>query len=521
MRNNTPLISVIIPIANQAEPQHLKKTLDSIFTQSYQNFEVIVVIGNQANPALSKTLKQYPKIKIFKNDLGKAEARNYGAQRARGKHLLLHDADAVLVPSALKQALKLSLVNNNSPVSLQKRFEAKGNYGLLCRNFDLTLHRKSGTFTGSIFLEKTLFLKIGGYDPQFDPLDDWELQNKLGKINISIYPAKNPLMVTFETTNLLKIACQKYIRGRTFGLIKKFYPKDSKANFLAISKVYLKNIPLLLSSLHLLPGLFVIKLFNTIPFYFGMLFPKKPETNYYENSMVARIFEEKGRRTNYGEYKHFCETTALETLLPRRKGKVIEVGAGTGRITKFLVGKGFKVTATEPSEAMLKFYRKKRLLPKPVKASGENLPFENKSFSLGVAIRVLWHIRDKTKREQFLEEICRVCRETIILDITNKNRYANLFFRIPGYFVAFLFRINFPFEHIYLFNLAEFERMAEKQGFKITKKTPLEVTTPFWLNLLPKGVATSLFPLLYRLDLRSSALVPPGRFILKLERKPF
>jgi glycosyltransferase involved in cell wall biosynthesis len=56
---NNPLISIVIPTYNR--PKHLRKALDSIFQQTYQNFEILVV-GDKC-PSLENFVKSYEKAK--------------------------------------------------------------------------------------------------------------------------------------------------------------------------------------------------------------------------------------------------------------------------------------------------------------------------------------------------------------------------------------------------------------------------------------------------------------------------
>jgi len=517
--SHNPLISIIIPIANKAKPAQLKRTLDSIFSQIYKNFETLVVIGNKADRALFEVLKRYPQVKILKKDLGKAAAQNYAAACAKGKYLLMHDVDTLLLPTALKEILDFSIKHHNYPVAIPKRFEKRNNYWIACRNFDFALYDKLTKENDPRFFPRQLFLKLNGYDPRLDPLDDWSLFLKLRYKKIPIYTIKHPLYITIQDINLISIARAKYLRGQAFGIIKRLHPDILSKNFNSVLRLYFKNIPLLLSHFYFLPGLFIIKLFNTLPLLLGIYTANTASINFYEAKSVAEQFEKKTLATNYGRYKHFCEITALQKLLPRKKIKILEVGAGTGRITKFLIAKGFKVVPTEASEAMLWYYRKKRSLPRPIKTSGQRLPFKDKAFMASISIRVVWHILDKIIREQFLKEITRVTSQEIILDITNKRRYSPLVFRILGYLFSFVSRVPFSFRQTYLFDISEFEKLVKKQGFEISEKIPLEVTTPFWLNLLKKRRAEKIFPHLYRLDLRPPSFIPAGRLMLKLIRK--
>ena len=518
MRHN-PLISIIIPVANNADPVLFKKVIKSLFFQTYKNFEIIAVIGKEADHKLFRLLAKYPKIKIIEKTLGKEEAQNYGAKKAKGRYLLMHDVDTELLPTALERTVKYSIKNDDYPLWLPKRHEYSQNYWILCRNFDFALYDKSYHANDPIFFKRDLFLKLEGSDPRLAPLDEFSFFIKLRNNKIPVYSIKECLRITHTSTNFLTIARTKYLRGKAFGLINKLYPNRRHENFSAIYKLYLDNIPQLLSHFYLLPGLFIIKLFNTIPLYWGMFNYDTTKLNFYEAENIASRFEAKTTNSNYGYYKHFSEVTALKKFLPKKTTKILEVGAGTGRITQFLCGHGHSVTPVEPSAAMLMFYKQKRTLPIPIKASGENLPFQNKSFPLVVSIRVLWHILDEEKQKQFLSEICRVASDGVILDITNKKRYQNPILFIPSRMISFFFKSYFNLKQAYLFDIAGLKKIINKSGFEITQSIPLEVTTPFWLNLFSKKTTRRILPIIYKIDLKLSSLIPPGRFLLKLTRQ--
>jgi O-antigen biosynthesis protein len=79
---NNPLISIVIPTFNR--PEHLRKALDSIFEQTYQNFEILLV-GDKC-PVLDQFVKTYERAKdkrfkyynLLKNyGPGGAVPRNY------------------------------------------------------------------------------------------------------------------------------------------------------------------------------------------------------------------------------------------------------------------------------------------------------------------------------------------------------------------------------------------------------------------------------------------------------------
>jgi len=90
---NSPFFSVIIPLYNKEK--YIKSTLDSVFNQSFKNFEIIIVDDGSLDNSLA-VIKEYnsSKIKIFSQDnSGPSVARNLGIEKAIGNFTCFLDAD--------------------------------------------------------------------------------------------------------------------------------------------------------------------------------------------------------------------------------------------------------------------------------------------------------------------------------------------------------------------------------------------------------------------------------------------
>ena len=92
------MISIIIPIYNAGKT--LKKTLDSIKRQSYQNIEV-VLINDGSTDRTEEICKEYVekdhRFKYYYQDnKGVSEARNNGMRKASGKFITFIDADDIV-----------------------------------------------------------------------------------------------------------------------------------------------------------------------------------------------------------------------------------------------------------------------------------------------------------------------------------------------------------------------------------------------------------------------------------------
>ena len=104
----TPVVSVIIPAYNTAA--FIAETLDSVFLQTFQDFEVIVINdGSPDTDALERVLAPYqPRIiYIRQENRGLAGARNTGVRQARGKYLAFLDSDDCWLPGYLASQMKM------------------------------------------------------------------------------------------------------------------------------------------------------------------------------------------------------------------------------------------------------------------------------------------------------------------------------------------------------------------------------------------------------------------------------
>ena len=99
-------LSIIIPLYNKESC--IRKTLDSVLSQSYDNYEIVVVDDGSTDNSMNvvKSISDN-RIRLFrKGNGGPASARNYGVKMARGKWVLFLDADDVLVENMLDVVVK-------------------------------------------------------------------------------------------------------------------------------------------------------------------------------------------------------------------------------------------------------------------------------------------------------------------------------------------------------------------------------------------------------------------------------
>ena len=118
------LISVIIPFHNNE--QYLERCIDSVITQEYKYFEIILVDDGSTDNSLQLAQKyetQDERVKVIhQSNQGVSEARNTGIKNAHGKYIMFLDADDYFLP-ALSSVLANQITNDLIVLS----FEAGNN----------------------------------------------------------------------------------------------------------------------------------------------------------------------------------------------------------------------------------------------------------------------------------------------------------------------------------------------------------------------------------------------------------
>ena len=105
--DSAPLVSVIIPAYNIAP--YIGETLDSVFAQTFANYEVIVINdGSPDTDEFERVIEPYrERIRyISQKNGGASSARNAGLRAATGQLIAFLDGDDLWSPNYLEEQLK-------------------------------------------------------------------------------------------------------------------------------------------------------------------------------------------------------------------------------------------------------------------------------------------------------------------------------------------------------------------------------------------------------------------------------
>lgn len=130
------MISIIVPVYNTEK--YLKKCLDSLVNQTYENIEIIVV--NDGSPDDSDSIikeyeRKYPKLVkgYTKKNGGLSDARNYGIKKCKGDYVAFVDSDD-WVELNMFEVMHNYLINNNYDLVVCDTFMEYENYNTVLKS---------------------------------------------------------------------------------------------------------------------------------------------------------------------------------------------------------------------------------------------------------------------------------------------------------------------------------------------------------------------------------------------------
>jgi len=175
-----PAVSIVTPLFNPGP--ELEETAESVFRQSFQQWEWIIVDDGSTNPVSRARIEAQqardPRVRVLRHpeNRGLSAARNTAVSAARAAYVQQLDGDDLLEPTAVEKSLWC----------LESRPEfafAKG----YCVGFGAAHYLwRRGFHEGDAFLRENLvepaamirrdvYLAIGGHDERIrDGLEDWD-----------------------------------------------------------------------------------------------------------------------------------------------------------------------------------------------------------------------------------------------------------------------------------------------------------------------------------------------------------
>ena len=185
-----PLISVIIPVHNGG--RYLRAALESVFAQTYDPFEVIVVDDGSTDDS-GAIAQSFPDVRyIHQSNQGVAAARNNGIAAARGEFFAFLDQDDLWTPEKLK--LQIGHLQSHPDIGYtltqQQFFLDPGATIPTWFRKELLSEVHTGWVLGTLVVRRTTFEQIGNFATGYSAASDgdWFFRAKAAGIPMAIVP---------------------------------------------------------------------------------------------------------------------------------------------------------------------------------------------------------------------------------------------------------------------------------------------------------------------------------------------
>jgi cellulose synthase/poly-beta-1,6-N-acetylglucosamine synthase-like glycosyltransferase/spore germination protein YaaH/peptidoglycan/xylan/chitin deacetylase (PgdA/CDA1 family) len=115
----TPFVSVIVPARN--EEMVIQRTVSTLLSSDYPNFEIIVVDDGSVDQTASRVREAFgddPRVRLFEQEnRGKAEALNFGLAQSKSEIVIALDADTLFRADTMRKLVRRFEVKNLGAVA--------------------------------------------------------------------------------------------------------------------------------------------------------------------------------------------------------------------------------------------------------------------------------------------------------------------------------------------------------------------------------------------------------------------
>jgi glycosyltransferase involved in cell wall biosynthesis len=261
MSTNIPFFSVIIPTFNRAF--YLIKALESVFNQTYTDYEIIVIDDGSTDETVKYLAPFRQSIRYYyQPNSGVSQARNAGIKNARGIWLAFLDSDDEWLPSKLQNDEKvisanpdlvahltnIKLINSRGHeydyFKIRQDKSARGGFTIMKQPFVHII--KKQIFTTSLVAKREIVMRIGNFDPNISVFEDVDfalrlaVAGKWGKtdqIHAHVIRRQEPgisLTVQARKSATYRFECLNYI-------LEKWYQPDLARKLTVTEQEALKN----------------------------------------------------------------------------------------------------------------------------------------------------------------------------------------------------------------------------------------------------------------------------------------
>jgi glycosyltransferase involved in cell wall biosynthesis len=218
-------ISIVLPTYNQAE--YLPQTLDSIFNQTWRDFELIVVNDGSTDGTphiLEDYQHQYDFTVVHQENKKLPSALNAGFRIARGEYLTWTSSDNIMLPHMLK--VLVNALDRHPEIGLvYADWELIDEYGRkLCTvhtfDFDRHLLMRTNYIYACFLYRRECQELLGLYNPEYILAEDWEYWLRISRSFELMHVSQVLYQYRVHNSSLTEADVKSQKRGYSKGYLK-------------------------------------------------------------------------------------------------------------------------------------------------------------------------------------------------------------------------------------------------------------------------------------------------------------
>ena len=266
-----PLVSVLIPTYNSGST--IAKCIESVKAQTYQNIEIIVIdnFSSDRTRGIAESLG----VKTLSKGPERSAQMNYGVSHAQGKYILRVDSDMILDKDLVEKCLGLCYEGAEAVVvPVLPHPNGPSNFWASCRMLEQKMLLDDMVNVAPRFIDRGVFLAVGGYDETIVAWEDYDLHNRLLKSGHRVSSLQDSALWHLgEASSLSEVVVRMVRYGKTgsLGLFTKKHGVSGLKQISIIRPSFFRHRNYLVTDpLHYV-GIFIMKMVQTFSVALGAL----------------------------------------------------------------------------------------------------------------------------------------------------------------------------------------------------------------------------------------------------------
>lgn len=230
-------ISVVIPTYNGS--RFIAETLESVFSQTLQPDEVLVIDDGSTDDSAAIAESYMPRVQVYRSsNQGQAAARNLGIQKATSEWVAFLDHDDLWESSKLQRQMEEITRHLDADLCYTGRVllhlqgdaltRGKAIYAPPAKDIRKSLLADCTFFPSAVLVRRSTLLAVGGFDPKCHISEDYDLWLRLLHSGAKFVACPEPLLLyrCHEGNSSKKLvthqACMEVYRRRVLPYLPKY-----------------------------------------------------------------------------------------------------------------------------------------------------------------------------------------------------------------------------------------------------------------------------------------------------------